>query len=726
MESEPRGSDAEWDNTAESMLREFAPHPYQSLNEAGEICAVNDAWVEMLGYDREEVVGEPFETFLTADSTERFQSLFRECKTNEEGRGVDFELVHADGHRVVVSLAGQIECDDSGAFVRAHCQCYDVTERRQRERELERYEALVENSTDIPTVIDTDGRITYVSPTVQRVLGHEPEELTGEVASEFVHPDDHETMTEALESVQAEPSEAHTVELRFRRADGSWGWIEARMRSLLDDDVIDGIIVNTREVTERKERERELDEQRQKYSTLVEQSHEGVVIVQEKEFKFVNQAMTELTGQEKTSLLGRPFYEIMAPEYRDLVQQRYEQRVGGERPPQEYDIEIVTADGERRHIELEVSRITYRGEPATMATFNDITERKEREQALERYEALVENLPIGVYQNTAGPDGEFTLLNDAMVEMFNADSKAHLREQTVRDLYVDPERRKAFSDRLAEQGIVEDEELRLETLTGEEMWGAVTAIAREVDDRTVFDGAIQDITERKEYEQELQEQRDNLDMLNQVLRHDIRNDLQLVTAYTDLISDHIDGEGQEHIETVRESAEHAVELTRTARDMADVMLTSAEDRQRVSLRDTLERELEEVRSTHTEAVVTINGTVPAVDVLANDMLDSVFRNLLKNAIQHNDKDVPEVDITATDGSENVTVRVADNGPGVPDEQKEAIFGKGEKGLESDGTGIGLYLVKTLIDTYGGTVSVEDNEPDGAVFVVELPRADVHG
>jgi signal transduction histidine kinase len=71
----------------------------------------------------------------------------------------------------------------------------------------------------------------------------------------------------------------------------------------------------------------------------------------------------------------------------------------------------------------------------------------------------------------------------------------------------------------------------------------------------------------------------------------------------------------------------------------------------------------------------------------------------------------------------VTVRIADNGPGVPDERKESVFGKGEKGLESDGTGIGTYLVKTLVSRYSGTVWVEDNEPRGAVFVVELLRAE---
>jgi len=69
------------------------------------------------------------------------------------------------------------------------------------------------------------------------------------------------------------------------------------------------------------------------------------------------------------------------------------------------------------------------------------------------------------------------------------------------------------------------------------------------------------------------------------------------------------------------------------------------------------------------------------------------------------------------------VSIADNGPGIADTHKEQIFQEGQKGLESGGTGIGLYLVNTLVDRYGGDVWVEDNEPTGSVFVVELPLAD---
>jgi len=221
-------------------------------------------------------------------------------------------------------------------------------------------------------------------------------------------------------------------------------------------------------------------------------------------------------------------------------------------------------------------------------------------------------------------------------------------------------------------------------------------------------------------QERLAEQRDDLRLLNQVMRHDIRNDLQLIGAYAELLEDHVDEEGEEYLEIIKESTESATDLTTTARDLARVMLDADSEVRSVSIEGVLAQQVEELRSGHPGAVVAIEGSIPDVEVAGNDMLGSVFRNLLANAIQHNDETPPKVTVSAVERDGVVEVRVADNGPGVPDAQKEEIFGRGEKGLESSGAGIGLYLVQSLVDTYGGGVFVEDNEPEGAVFVVELP------
>lgn len=269
-----------------------------------------------------------------------------------------------------------------------------------------------------------------------------------------------------------------------------------------------------------------------------------------------------------------------------------------------------------------------------------------------------------------------------------------------------------------------DVEYRIEASDGSYHWfhdiGGVTQRNDEGSPKIVS-GLVIDITERKETKRQLTDQRDNLEVLNQVLRHDIRNDLQLVSAYADLLAERLSDENQEYVETIQENATHAIELTTTARDMTDVWLSDSDEQMEIPLKSTLESVLDAIRSTHSEAVITVNGRVPESSVLADDMLNSVFHNVLANALQHNDKDVSKVEVTVTEREQTVLLRIADNGPGVPDDRKETIFGKGEKGLDTSGTGLGLYLVKTLVESYEGDVWVEDNEPEGAVFVIELQK-----
>jgi signal transduction histidine kinase len=156
------------------------------------------------------------------------------------------------------------------------------------------------------------------------------------------------------------------------------------------------------------------------------------------------------------------------------------------------------------------------------------------------------------------------------------------------------------------------------------------------------------------------------------------------------------------------------------------MLGTADRAHPVPLRTTPEAQLDETRATYPNAAVTVAGELPQVRVLADEMLGSVFRNVLKNAVQHNDKPVPEVTVHVEMDPGSAVVRIADNGPSIPADRTEEIFGRGRKGLDSEGTGIGLYLVRTVVEQYDGEVGVTNREPEGAVFTLELPRADTDG
>jgi PAS domain S-box-containing protein len=232
------------------------------------------------------------------------------------------------------------------------------------------------------------------------------------------------------------------------------------------------------------------------------------------------------------------------------------------------------------------------------------------------------------------------------------------------------------------------------------------------------------ITERKQYEQRLEETTKKLEVLNRTMRHDIRNDMSIILGWGEVLEDHVDEAGREYLEKVLATGDHILELTESAGDYAESLTDEAAvERKPTSLRSVLTNELSLRRESFPETEFAVAGEIPDVAVVANEMLGSVFRNLLNNAVHHNDAEEPLVEIRCEVGDEMATVRVADNGPGIPDDRKQSIFSKGENDPASQGRGIGLYLVETLTNQYGGTVRVENNDPTGTVFIIRLPIAE---
>jgi len=229
----------------------------------------------------------------------------------------------------------------------------------------------------------------------------------------------------------------------------------------------------------------------------------------------------------------------------------------------------------------------------------------------------------------------------------------------------------------------------------------------------------------RERERELETLSEQLEVLNRVLRHDIRNDMNVVHGWLTELEAHVDDAGANALSNVRDAVSHTIALTSEARDLAEVLTVGGDmPVEPVSLNGVLHRQVEKTREKYPHATVVVDGDVPAVSVVANQMLSSVFDNLLGNAVVHNDRDEPTVTISVADAGEDaIEVRVADDGPGISDAVRSSLFGRGEKCVDSPGTGMGLYLVDELVAGYGGTVDVEDRDPRGTAFVVTLDRAD---
>ncbi|MCU4750488.1 ATP-binding protein [Halobacteria archaeon AArc-curdl1] len=258
---------------------------------------------------------------------------------------------------------------------------------------------------------------------------------------------------------------------------------------------------------------------------------------------------------------------------------------------------------------------------------------------------------------------------------------------------------------------------------------------------------LQDITELKEREAALRSLSEELELLNRIVRHDIQNDMNVVAGYADLLEDHLetartdgdlDSTYQEYLEPIQYNTTHTIELTEQVGTLLEAItategLDGAPDEhsesntlqlEPIELGPMIERELEKAHTTFNQATFTATHgeSLEGIAVYGTPMLSSVFSNILSNAVRHTDNAQPQVHLETDVGASSVTVRIADDGPGIADDKKEAVFGRGERGLDSPGSGIGLYLVDRLTTAFGGSVHIEDNEPRGAVFVVTLERA----
>ena len=224
--------------------------------------------------------------------------------------------------------------------------------------------------------------------------------------------------------------------------------------------------------------------------------------------------------------------------------------------------------------------------------------------------------------------------------------------------------------------------------------------------------------------------RDNFELLNSIIRHDVLNSMMIVQSRAEFIEERAeDDRVREFAATVLTQTSGVVDQVERTRAILQALRTNRPRLEATDLRATLEREVEAARETYDRVVVDLDLPEGPLHVRADDLLGDVVGNVVSNAVEHNDDAEPHVEVSATvegpGGDEVVELRIADDGPGIDDELKDAVFRRDGTGLHEDstGSGFGLFFVDTMMGKYGGTVRVEDDEPRGSVFVLRFAAAD---
>ncbi len=226
----------------------------------------------------------------------------------------------------------------------------------------------------------------------------------------------------------------------------------------------------------------------------------------------------------------------------------------------------------------------------------------------------------------------------------------------------------------------------------------------------------------RRHQQDVEEERAKLAFLYRTLRHNLLNGLNIMIGNAEVLRDEVDESAQPHLNKIRSRGEELDRFVNAINTLMDDFSGSpTADFYQMNLSDVLAAEVDKAREDfgHADFQLAIPDEMP---VMADDLIPELFNNLLSNAVEHNDKQFPAVAISAGLEDGEIHVSIADNGPGIPDDEQDRMLEWNTKGADSGGTGLGLAIADTLATRYGGTIWIEDNEPTGTKVTVELPKA----
>jgi len=274
----------------------------------------------------------------------------------------------------------------------------DVTERKRAEETLRRSEArfraLIENSLDAILLYSADGTTLYASPSISRINGYSAQEIVGQNRFEWIHPDEMEQVRAEWSGLLEQPDRIVRGQARGRHKDGSWLWIERVLHNLLADSSVGAIVVNIRDITERKRAEQALQDSEAKFRGMFETVHSIILMTDRHGIILdINSYVEQALGYSPSELRGRNVFDgLYVAEDRPKMQQVIQDLTEGHN--REYEVRWIAKNG---RIVTFAGSSTSRFRPdgefiSTLCALVDITERKRAEEALQRYTLRLETL----------------------------------------------------------------------------------------------------------------------------------------------------------------------------------------------------------------------------------------------------------------------------------------------------------------------------------------------
>jgi chemotaxis family two-component system sensor kinase Cph1 len=610
-----------------------------------------------------------------------------------------------------------------------------------------------QNSLDMMILIGFDNRIKQVSPSFEKILGWEKEEVISKSFQDFLHPDDRESSL-AKAKAQETGEDAVRFENRYRCKEGGYRWISWNSHPLPEKQIIVGI---GRDITELKKAEEALKASEQKANDLIKYAPSGIYELDYRippKFRSVNDAMCEILGYTRDELLATSPFALLDDESRIRFRERILKMQADEKVDETVEFKVIAKNGREIYAILNTT-FTYKdGKPdGALVIAQDVTKLKKAEIAFEErtknLERLVEERTrklelASLYTRslieasldplvTISKEGKITDVNKA-TEKVTGCTREELIGSDFSDYFTEPEKARAGYQKVFTEGSVKDYPLVVRHKCGEltdVLYNAAIYRNNIGEVQGVF-AAARDITERKKAEEEAKENARKLKDAERLaaigatagmVGHDIRNPLQAITSDVYLLKDSLESMPEmptkkdvaESLEGIEKNVDYINKIVQDLQDYARPIIPSSNEIELAIL-------FEEVtlKMAIPEKIEAFYQIEKGAEKLITDsaLLKRILANLVNNAVQT----MPnggKLTICAHKEANSEVITIKDTGVGIPEEVKPKLFTPMVT-TKSKGQGFGLAVVKRMTDALGGTVSFESQEGKGTTFTIRLP------
>jgi PAS domain S-box-containing protein len=689
-----------------------------------DVLMANDLLGETLGIpvDSEELIGRD-----CAVVAKEFKHLFADPEEFIQGINNRIEQQEPVQKEEIFLSDGRVVERDYAPYTlpggNAHLWLYrDITQRKQRKQELERSSQLLQDAQEVACVggweFDIQSETLQWSDEVYRIHGLALDaDVTHEDAIGFYHSDDRSTIREALERLVAE-GEPFDLELRIVTADGDMRWVRTLGEPVYDDDNIVTIQGTFQDITERKERERELRMVRERFERFAGNVKDAFFLLPTdySETKYANPAVERIYGIRPEEAYDEPMSwlrHIHSDDKNKVLTDIDAQQNGATEWPIEQEFRIDHPDHGVRWVQARLDLITDENDDRSQiaGVTTDITEIKERERELEQlatkyelqYQTLFEEAPVMTVL-TRPEDGRPIIedCNSQFVETLGYDVDTIIGSELA-EFYTPESVEKMHSGGCSRShnGESDTGNRDLLTIDGEISETLLRSVPRRTADGEIIGTVAMyiDITERES----VKRTNERLEEFTGIVSHDLRNPLNVATGRLELAaqecnSDHLD-EVEQALGRMETLIDNLLMLAREGKDVTDP--------QPVDLTTVANRSWGTVDMNQAELVTNVERRALA----DRSRLKQVFENLFRNAVEHGGADV-----TVTVGELNNGFYIEDDGPGIPPDERDDIFEAGYS-RSADGTGFGLSIVEQIANAHDWQIRVTDGTDGGVRFEI---------